>query len=54
MARTDEVSYIRLPAELKEKLKECARKSHRSFTAEIVYRLEQSCKAEEAQHEKQA
>lgn len=54
MSRADEMSYIRLPAELKGWLKEKAKESRRSFTAEVVRRLELSRKVEEAQHEKQA
>lgn len=54
MARTDETIYIRIPEELKTWLQEQAKVSRRSFTSEVVYRLEQSCKAEEAKYEKQA
>lgn len=50
MSRTDEMSYIRPPAEIKGWLKKKAQESRRSFTAEVVYRLEQSRKSEEAQH----
>lgn len=50
MPRTDEMSYIRLPAEIKGWLKEKAKESRRSFTAEVAHRLEQSRKAEEAKH----
>lgn len=42
MARTDPQVNFRLPAELKAQLDEAARRSGRSLTAEIVYRLYQS------------
>lgn len=44
----------RLPYELAQWLKHKAVDNHRSLNAEILHRLEQSRKAEEAQHEKQA
>jgi len=42
MAREDPQTNIRLPAELKEKLMEAAKKSNRTFGAEVVMRLETS------------
>lgn len=47
-------SPVRLPEELKKWLKHKAVDNYRSLNSEIVARLEQSRKAEEAQHEKQA
>lgn len=47
-------SPVRLPEELKKWLKHKAVDNYRSLNGEIVARLEQSRKAEEAQHEKQA
>lgn len=42
MARHDEQTNVRLPAELKEWLKEQAAQARRSVTAELIFRLEQS------------
>ena len=47
-------SPVRLPEELKQWLKHKAVDNFRSLNSEIVARLEQSRKAEEAPHEKQA
>lgn len=47
-------SPVRLPEDLKQWLKHKAVDNFRSLNSEIVARLEQSRKAEEAQHEKQA
>lgn len=44
----------RLPYDLAQWLKHKAVDNHRSLNAEILHRLEQSRKAEEAPHEKQA
>lgn len=44
----------RLPYELAQWLKHKAVDNHRSLNAEILHRLEQSRKAEEVKHEKQA
>lgn len=44
----------RLPHELAQWLKHKAVDNRRSLNSEILHRLEQSRKAEEAQHEKQA
>ena len=54
MARKDESTYIRIPEELKLWLQEQAKESRRSFTSEMVYRLEQSRKQQEPQHAVQA
>lgn len=45
---------VRIPEELKQWLKHKAVDNFRSLNSEIVARLEQSRKAEEAKHEKQA
>lgn len=45
---------MRVPNELKLWLGHKAVDNHRSLSGEIIFRLEQSRKAEEAQHEKQA
>lgn len=45
---------VRLPAELREFIEKQALQNFRSVSAEIAHRVEQSRKAEEAQHEKQA
>lgn len=47
-------SPVRIPDDLKQWLKHKAVDNFRSLNSEIVARLEQSRKAEEAQHEKQA
>lgn len=47
-------SPVRLPEELKQWLKHKAVDNYRSLNGEIVARLEQSRKAEEAAYEKQA
>lgn len=47
-------SPVRLPEDLKQWLKHKAIDNFRSMNSEIIARLEQSRKAEEAQHEKQA
>lgn len=47
-------SPVRLPEELKQWLKHKAVDNFRSLNSEIVARLEQSRKAEEAPHEKLA
>ena len=44
----------RLPYDLAQWLKHKAVDNHRSLNAEILHRLEQSRKAEQASHEKQA
>lgn len=48
MARSDEQTNLRLPAELKTWLKQQATKARRSFSAEVVHRLEQSRQQQEA------
>lgn len=48
MSRKDPQILLRLPESLKEWLKMQAAKNHRSQTAEIVYRLEQSKELQEA------
>ncbi|QIL73276.1 Arc family DNA-binding protein [Diaphorobacter sp. HDW4B] len=50
MARIDEQTNVRLPAELKEWLKAQAAAARRSVTAELIVRLEQSRTAQEAKH----
>lgn len=52
--KTRAPSPVRLPEELKQWLKHKAVDNFRSLNSEIIARLEQSRKAEEAQHEKQA
>lgn len=52
--KTRAPSPVRLPDDLKRWLKHKAVDNFRSLNSEIVARLEQSRKAEEAQHEKQA
>ena len=47
-------SPVRLPEDLKQWLKHKAVDNFRSLNSEIIARLEQSRKAEEAQHEKHA
>lgn len=47
-------SPVRIPEELKIWLKHKAVDNFRSLNSEIIARLEQSRKSEEAQHEKQA
>ena len=42
MARTDPQFNVRMPADLKEKIEDAAKKNGRSMNAEIVYRLQQS------------
>jgi hypothetical protein len=42
MARSDPQLNFRCPPELKDQLEEAARKSGRSLTMELVYRLEES------------
>jgi hypothetical protein len=42
MAQSDEQTNVRIPKELKDWLKQEADKARRSFTSEIVMRLEQS------------
>lgn len=42
MARSDEQTNLRIPADLKEWIKKRATEARRSLTAEIVFRLEQS------------
>jgi len=42
MAREDPQTNIRLPAELKERLMDAAKKANRTFGAEVVMRLETS------------
>jgi len=42
---------VRIPVDLKEYLKEQASLAHRSYHAEIIYRLEQSRKREEQVNE---
>lgn len=50
MARRDEQTNVRIPQDLKEWLKAQAAAARRSVTAELVMRLEQSRKAQEAAH----
>ena len=50
MARTDPQFNVRMPADLKEKIEEAAKKNGRSMNAEIVYRLQQSLVAEQEEH----
>lgn len=50
MTKQDEQTNVRLPAELKTWLKAQASAAKRSVTAELVFRLEQSRIAQEAQH----
>ncbi|AOV02375.1 Arc family DNA-binding protein [Delftia tsuruhatensis] len=50
MARTDAQTNVRLPEDLKEWLKSQAVAARRSVTAELIFRLEQSRKAQEATH----
>ena len=45
---------LRISNELRQWLKSKAAENYRSLNAEITHRLEQSRKAKEAQHEKQA
>lgn len=52
--KTRAPSPVRLPEELKQWLKHKAIDNFRSLNSEIVARLEQSRKTEEAQDEKQA
>lgn len=52
--KTPTPSPVRIPDDLKQWLKHKAVDNFRSLNSEIVARLEQSRKAEEAQHEKQA
>lgn len=40
MARSDPQISLRIPADTKRKLEECAKRSGRSITAELVMRLE--------------
>lgn len=42
MARTDPTIYMRIPADLKDRLDQAAEENKRSLTAEVVARLEQS------------
>lgn len=48
MARSDEQTNLRIPADLKEWIKKRAAEAKRSLTAEIVLRLEQSRQQEAA------
>ncbi|MFC4924553.1 Arc family DNA-binding protein [Delftia deserti] len=48
MARKDEQTNVRLPADLKDWLKAQATAARRSVTAELILRLEQSRKAQDA------
>ena len=50
MARHDEQTNVRLPADLKEWLRARAAVARRSVTAELILILEQSRKTQEAQH----
>lgn len=52
--KTRAPSPVRLPEDLKQWLKHKAVDNFRSLNSEIIARLEQSRKLEEAQHEKQA
>lgn len=52
--RTLAPTPVRIPEELKQWLKCKAAENYRSLNGEIIARLEQSRKAEEVQHEKQA
>ena len=45
---------LRISGEIRQWLKSKAAENYRSLNAEILHRLEQSRKAEEAKHEKQA
>lgn len=49
MARHDEQTNVRIPAELKEWLKAQAAQARRSVTAELILRLEQSRAAQQPQ-----
>ena len=42
MARTDPQFNVRMPADLKEKIEDAAKKNGRSMNAEIVYRLQRT------------
>ena len=50
MARTDPQFNVRMPADLKEKIEEAAKKNGRSMNAEIVYRLQRSLDEEQEEH----
>ena len=44
MARTDPQISLRIPADLKERIRQAADANRRSVNAEIVHRLEESLK----------
>lgn len=48
MARSDEQTNLRIPADLKEWIKKRAAEAKRSLTAEVVLRLEQARRQESA------
>lgn len=54
MARSDEQTNVRLPADLKDWLKGQAAVARRSVTAELILRLEQSRRSQETSHEQTA
>lgn len=54
MARHDEQTNVRLPAELKEWLKVKATEARRSVTAQLIVILEQQRKAQEGPHDNNA
>jgi hypothetical protein len=44
----DDVKFLlRMPAVMRAQLNETAKRNHRSMTAEIIYRLERSIRADE-------
>lgn len=45
--RTDPATRVRMPAEIKKKLKLKAVENNRSLSAEVLYRLERSLEEEE-------
>ena len=49
MARTDPQFNVRMPADLKEKIEEAAKKNGRSMNAEIVYRLQRSIEEDQVE-----
>jgi len=48
MARTDPQVNLRLPADLKERLEAAAAATGRSLTAEVVWRLQETFEADDA------
>lgn len=47
MTRNDVQFKLRLPPDVRERIRELAFENRRSMTAEIVYQLEQVCAAEQ-------